>query len=143
VKAYTLLLFALVSVAAHAQTTTIRVLVLNGHTGKPISNTGVSVFRDPRIGNGIQNQPSTDAGGVMTITAPIDGQVSATVNQYPTCAHVSKADRGKGRITFSVAEIISTGVVRRNDCSKRTAPPHPGELTLFVRPLNLWERLSN
>lgn len=35
-----------------------------------------------------------------------------------------------------------TGIVTANTCGKAVAKPESGELTIFVRPLNFWERMN-
>ena len=39
-------------------------------------------------------------------------------------------------------EVMRRGVVTANTCGKPTATPIPGQITIFVRPLNFWERLN-
>jgi hypothetical protein len=137
-------LCATISTMALSQTAVVQIRVLNGHNGKPIAHEGVSVrFEPPPVPRGIENQPTTDTNGVLPVAAPVRAGLIASVNQYPTCRHVPKADRTKGPITFPVEQIVTAGVVEENSCSHRTVPPTPGELTLFVRPLHWWERLSD
>jgi len=38
-------------------------------------------------------------------------------------------------------QLMQRGLVSANTCGKATVSPRPGELIIFVRPLNLWERL--
>ncbi len=40
---------------------------------------------------------------------------------------------------FSTKQLIQQGIVTPNTCGKATASPKPGELIIFVRPLNFWE----
>ena len=131
------------STVALSQTAAVQIRVLNGHNGKPIAHEGVGVRFEPLVPHGIENQPSTDPNGTLMVNAPIHARMNATVNYYPTCRHVPKADRTKGPITFPVEQVVTKGVVEKNNCSHLTAPPTPGELTLFVRPLHWWERLSD
>jgi hypothetical protein len=120
----------------------LNIRVLDGHTGKPVVNVGV--FAVVRPGPHFPSkEPVTDAHGLITVSATPGAQVQAIVNQYPTCRVIAKRDRVYGPILDSVDEIEQTGVVQRNHCSKHTAQPTPGELTLFVRPLHWWERLSD
>jgi hypothetical protein len=39
-------------------------------------------------------------------------------------------------------ELMQTGVVTANACGKFAASPVPGQLIIFVRPLNLWGCIS-
>jgi hypothetical protein len=43
---------------------------------------------------------------------------------------------------FSMEKLIQEGIVTPNSCGKATASPKPGELVIFVRPLNWWEKLK-
>lgn len=45
-------------------------------------------------------------------------------------------------MTFSTKKILESGVVTPNACGKAKASPKPGEIVLFVRPLNFWEKLK-
>ena len=129
---------------AQEPTVTIRIRALNGHTGKPIAHVGIfpvilpAMPRNPVIGPA----PRSDDSGSITMIVPADRNINATVGYYPTCRHVPEADRHHGLIVFPISQIVSTGFVETNNCCKRTVPPIPGELTLFVRPLHWWERLS-
>jgi hypothetical protein len=133
----------LAPVCAQAQTQQVRIRILNGHTGKPVVHTGVFSRIEPVRRSPEQKMPVTDGNGLVTIEVPSQGRVNAIAGTYPTCRHVAKADRRNGPIMFPVGQIVSTGVVESNNCSKKTVPPTPGELTLFVRPLHWWERLSD
>ncbi|MBE7182672.1 MAG: hypothetical protein INR71_15945, partial [Terriglobus roseus] len=44
---------------------------------------------------------------------------------------------------FSVAAILSTGVVAQNQCGKTTESPTPGQLTLYFRTMNVLERITD
>jgi hypothetical protein len=43
---------------------------------------------------------------------------------------------------ISPKQLLQQGIVWPNTCGKATASPTPGELIIFVRPLNLWEILK-
>lgn len=139
------LLCPCIALASHvlAQTAPVTIQVLNGHNGKPVAHRSVSVRIEPLVLDNIRYLPTTDANGVLTVQAPLQAGINAIVTEFPTCRHVPKADRTKGPITFPVHQVLSSGVVEANNCSHRTVPPTPGQLTLFVRPLHWWERLSD
>jgi hypothetical protein len=42
---------------------------------------------------------------------------------------------------FSMKEVIEKGIVTPNACGKATATPTPGQVLIFVRPLNFWEKM--
>jgi hypothetical protein len=43
---------------------------------------------------------------------------------------------------FPTQKVLEQGIVTTNTCGKATAPPKPGEIIIFVRPLTFWERLK-
>jgi hypothetical protein len=43
---------------------------------------------------------------------------------------------------ISSKQLLQQGIVWPNTCGKAVASPKPGELVIFVRPLNLWERMK-
>jgi hypothetical protein len=133
-----------VSIATlNAQSTTIRIRFLDGHTGKSVvhANSFIGVYPlQPHRG---PIELVADANGEVNITVPTDSRVNSTVSEYPTCRHVAKAARTKGPVTFPVEKIFSSGIVDANNCSHFTTQPIPGELVLFVRPLHWRERLSD
>jgi hypothetical protein len=44
--------------------------------------------------------------------------------------------------TYSIKEILRSGIASANTCGKFRAKPKPGELIFFVRPRSFWERLK-
>ncbi len=141
-RAWMLVLF-LGSTLATARAQQIHLRIINGHSGKPVVNATVITLITPGPAHPVANLPTTDANGLTTLSVPVDGRVSAVVTSYPTCRHVAKVDRTRSPISFSISQVESSGIVEMNNCSKQIAPPTPGELTLFVRPLHWWERLSD
>ena len=128
---------------AHGQAVTVRIRVLNGRTGKPIAQHWVSPRIEPPRPHAPKHASTTDINGIVALTVPLHTGLNAIVGEYPTCRYVPKADRAEGPLTFPVDQILATGVVEANSCSHRTVAPTPGELTLFVRPLHWWDRLSD
>ena len=43
---------------------------------------------------------------------------------------------------YATEDWTRTGIATANTCVKTVAKPQPGELTIFVRPLTFWEKLS-
>ncbi len=79
----------------------------------------------------------------VLIATGLFASANAIVRTHPTCRQVAKADRTSPPVTFPVDEIVTRGMVEKNSCSQVNVAPTPGELTLFVRPLHLWEHLSD
>jgi hypothetical protein len=44
-------------------------------------------------------------------------------------------------LLYPVSTIIASGLVAKNNCSKRTTAAKPGELVIFIRPVTWWEKL--
>jgi hypothetical protein len=40
---------------------------------------------------------------------------------------------------YPVSTIVTSGLVAKNNCSRRTAKAKPGELVIFIRPVTWWE----
>ncbi|MGH9534767.1 MAG: hypothetical protein ACRD2E_07915 [Terriglobales bacterium] len=146
----------------------IRILVLNGRTGKPITNECLNVFF-PRGGGGLL---AVDGRGVATLpiagtaraaspaaetrlcapvtprlAAPADGSFQVLGDYYVACQeysfpHPPKQVRpSKAFPNYSIRQILRTGVVASNTCGKARAKPKPGELIFFERPRTFWEKL--
>ncbi len=138
----------LTACAAHAQlqVSTLHIRVLNGRKGSPVKNASATMTVVPIGPYATPLERKTDAQGSfsMLVESDVKGdvQLRALVLRYPTCRYVPKADRKKPPMIYAVHDILTHGIVSDNRCSKRTVAPTPGELTLFVRPLHWWERLS-
>lgn len=61
---------------------------------------------------------------------------------YVTCQS-RKSDFSWLAVTeFLTKDLIERGIVTPNTCGKSSASQKPGKLIIFVRPLNLWEKLK-
>lgn len=121
---------------AQSASVTIRVLMLNAKTGRPVPNAGVNFFV-----KGVRNTPSygTNAEGIATIEVKPDDQVSPMTNWGFTCR---KHPEFTEPDYTSVEEILTRGVVIENTCGKARAEPIRGQITIFVRHLTFWEALK-
>ena len=45
-------------------------------------------------------------------------------------------------VSFPTQQVLEQGIVTANLCGKATALQHPGEVTVFARPLTWWERFK-
>jgi hypothetical protein len=145
--------FALAPIGLLAQTATIHVRVLDGRTGKNLSGMNlafVDYHSDP------DGKPHADLNGRMVVTTSTDGD-SYVANPdahgvlvfnglgingaWAPCTRQKLYDsntRTYGNEHFyPVATIIASGLVAKNDCSRKTATAKPGELVYLYSPCNL------
>lgn len=89
-----------------------------------------------------QNQPKScgDFGVAHPVVKYAD--TIRIVAGYAVCQPHTPGYSWLATMEFSTKQIVQQGVVTANVCSKATAPPKPGELTIFVRPLSWWEKLK-
>lgn len=148
---------AAVGTIGNAQT--LRVRLLDGRSGKPIANAAINVW----VGNHRKAAVpvSADRNGVvsMRLTDNADQvRVEGDLVDPPTFLYASEIRIQVGFVLCQAAqqkkfswlqitpyptgEWTRTGIVTTNTCGKAVAKLEPGELTLFVRPLNLGERMS-
>jgi hypothetical protein len=156
----------------HAQE--IRVKILNGRNGKPITNECLDVSLGPWHGADIV--APTDKSGVVVlhigendVTADTACQgwskqahraegtdtISVMGNYYVACQEYGKLAPGERPTpetsttvtkelipTYSIKEILQSGIASANTCGKVRGTAKPGELIFFVRPRGFLERLK-
>lgn len=127
---------------AQLQVASLRIRVLNGHNEKPVKLANLIVTETPLSPYNIPLEQRTDATGQSSLLVQSGIEIHTVVLRYPTCRRVAKADRKQPPLGYSTQQILLGGVVSENGCSKRSLPPTPGELILFVRPQHWWERMS-
>jgi hypothetical protein len=161
-----MLMFALVPLV-RAQD--IRIKVLDGRNGKPASQECLNISIG--TWHGADLVVETDKDGIALLQLGNDELVPQTACQgWPlrasakgiqsivvvsgssvTCQEYGKVAHGESvtldvqkRIipSYSIKEIMQSGVAAANTCGKTRAQPQPGELILFVRPFTLWEKLK-
>jgi len=144
------ILTVMVCCTAYMRGATIRILVLNGHNGRPITDERLNVRMtsdDPKVGYRVV--PTNDKG-VAIIEADENGALQIETNLYFDCRPFKKyvpsppynaSDILKARPTYHVGEIMSHGVVAPNICGKYGREPIPGEVILFARPVHRWEAI--
>jgi hypothetical protein len=126
---------------ARAQTS-IRVAVVDGNTGKPISNARVSVMIVRNFLGATVNAVN-DGDKYLVQVQPGDTLVLGNVtksdrswNEYKLCAAEQDS-----KPTYSAAVILSRGLQAPNNCNKRiTDTPVPGEVVFFVSRLSFLQR---
>jgi hypothetical protein len=132
----------LVLVPCAVAQTSIRVAVINGHTGKPVVGARVSVMI-VRNYQGATVNAAVDGDKYRVQVQPGDTLVLGKVtksdrswNEYGLCASEPNA-----KPTYSASVIITMGLQAPNNCDRRiTSTPLPGEIVFFVYRLSFWQR---
>ncbi len=143
---------------------TIQIKLVNGRNGSPLAGTCVNVWvgnerKDamaiPTDENGVARLRLTDKNsevdvhswkgcGSFGVTNPVvryDNSLRINAS-YVSCQPHSPDYSWLAITSFSTQEVIQQGIVTPNSCGKATASPKPGEVIMFVRPLNWWEKLK-
>lgn len=113
----------------------VRIRVLDGRSGHPISDEHVQVWFNSIKGPALDLPTDKDGYAALSLSQGVESLFIFTDFYYdcrPFRKNVSKP-------SYAVAEILKTGVVAENVCGKFTTEPKRGELTFFVRPLHWWE----
>jgi hypothetical protein len=156
------LLVAFLGMPVRAQE--IRIRVLNGRNGKPITHECLNVSLGPWHGADLLAPTNKDGVVVLHMGG---GTVSAEVPSGTRCVGGFPAratlPQGEDRITpasggndcqrfhkhqvntppsYSMQEILQHGVVAENTCGKVRAEAKPGELIFFLRPPTWLEKLK-
>jgi hypothetical protein len=151
------ILFVAAPIGVLAQTVTIHVRVLDGHTGKNLSGMYLA-FVDYRTDP--DGKIHADLNGRTPVTTSVDGDLYVAnpdvrgvlvfnglgnVNgDWVPCTRQKLYDSGTrtygNEHLYPVSTIVATGLVAKNSCSRRTATAKPGELVIFVRRATWWEK---
>lgn len=146
----------------------IRIKVLNGRNGRPVTNECVNVWLgDLSVGSGRSPAAEllipTDKDGLATLRLTRGAAHGVSYRRTTACNGGGQVDPTVGyaatigvsgdyyvacqahppdspMLPFSVEKILESGDVSANFCGKIEASPKPGELILFVRPMHWWER---
>lgn len=130
--------YPLALTAQRAATVSIIIKVLNGKTGKPVwrESPNIWIDKDALI------DPYTNLLGKAKI------KVSSNAAQLwitPDFGHECRwkdGDNSKMTVSYSIAEILRTGVVSQNFCGAGTIAPTPGVLVFYELP-STWRELWN
>lgn len=144
----------------------IRIRVLNGRTGKPITNECLNVWTG--TGRGAHLVAATNKEGLAvlhfadsevvaeaacqgwpaqaTADAGVDG-ITLSGNRYVACQEYARTTPGEPPVdplslmpSYSVKKVLESGMSTANTCGKFRTGAKPGELIFYVRPRSLWER---
>ena len=143
---------------------TIEIKLIDGRNGHPIANTCVNVWVGDERKDPLTIPTDTNGAARLRLTndhaeiktddrwkARGDFGVINPVVQYKdlfeiNVGYVVCEPHGTDFSWLEVKkiptrEVMQRGVVNANTCGKPTASPTPGQVTIFVRPLNFWEKL--
>jgi hypothetical protein len=158
-------LFILVSSGTVLRAQTIKIKLVNGKTGLPITNKCVNTWVGterkeamaiPLDKNGVARLYLTDKDSEVNVQnraqncgdfgvihpAVKNSDTLRIVAGYVVCEPHAADYSWLATMEFSTKQIIQQGIVIGNTCGKATASPSPGELLIFVRPLTWWEQLK-
>ena len=158
-------LLCIYSYATVLSAQTLAIKMMDGRNGHPVANTYVNVWvgdgrKDalaiPTDKNGIARlrltendaEVNTDdrwkgrgESGVINPVVKYEDFVKVNVG-YVVCEPHGTDFSWLEVKHFSTQQLLRQGVVTTNTCGKATASQKPGELIIFVRPLNFWEQLK-
>ena len=150
---------------------TIEIKLVNGRNGRPIAASCVNVGVGVGVGVGNERKKTiaipTDKDGIARLRLTdnddeIDirdrwkdcglfGVINPVVKYdnvlpinvgYVLCQSRTADNSWLAITDLSTKEVLLHGVVTANTCGKAIAPPKPGEVIIFVRPLSWWEKLK-
>lgn len=127
-------------------TTTIRILVLDGKTGRPIQNQEIFFDRKARLlSHAEEKNVRTNEEGRADAVVPASGDMlnPLLVDYRPCMKGVKEAGEKDKVLRLPVAKILSSGLVVPNSCGKVSHAATPGELVLFYREPNAFEKLTD
>lgn len=141
----------------------IRIKVLDGRNGRPISSECVNVslgsapdssFLIPTDKDGIalirlagkdtgenvrRHSSKCNGAAVLEPIAKYSDTIKVTGDYYIPC---QPHPPDSPFLSFSTKKVLLSGDVTENHCGRIEASPKPGELIFFVRPLHWWEGMK-
>jgi hypothetical protein len=127
------------SIALQAQSSqSVSIRLLDGKTGLSVkaSNFLVRVYHNDTVH---PEWVKINDDGSVVVTLPADAKeisVKATysmgMDTYVNCDAANESDKERN-IWYSIATILSTGIVAPDECAKTAFKPKPGEFLFFVR----------
>lgn len=160
-----LVLSTFASLCAPLLAQTIAIKLVNGKDGRPVAGGYVNVWVGgnqqmamaiPTNREGIAhlrlssngeeaNSQNTVKGSRETVMANPVARYADFIRVnvgYVLCQAGGSNYSWLARRQFLTKELVLQGIATPNTCGKAVASPIPGELVIFVRPLNFWERLK-
>jgi hypothetical protein len=118
---------------------TIVIRIINGKNGRPLPNQTLQVWVDhsDRPETWIQ----TDENGVGTLKiSPEASVIFVSVDSHVDCNSKKEPAPNPFRHWYAVSEILKSGLVAPNNCSKQSVDVKAREFVFFVRPPTLREK---
>ena len=143
----------------------IAVKLIDGRNGHPIANTclnvwvghqqkdalaiptdknGVAILRLTNNGAEVNTQDRwKDCGEFGVINPVVKFESTVRINVGYVLCQLPLSDYSWLKVKdISTEQLLRRGFVTSNTCGKTTVSPAPGEVAIFVRPLNFWEKLK-
>jgi hypothetical protein len=131
-----LLLLATLSLCAHAQSITVR--ILDGKTAAPVPNLQLSIYGTL----GGKALPVVFAGDAYTID--ITGQTTLRLGEFatksPNPVYFAPCQQRADVPFFDVKQIQASGIALPNNCSAKSYKALSGELVIFVHKIPWYDR---
>ena len=133
---------------------TIKILMLDSRTGKPITTSEFQIWTgesmsSAKTGGISPRYVKPDMAGLGEASFPLGANVFTVHAQYgPASWGYVNCDRVKDHGPFRehwypINEVLSTGIAAPNLCSKEKAVAAPGQFVFFVRPMSSSEKFRN
>jgi hypothetical protein len=125
----------------------ITIRILDSRTGNLITPTGILIRVDhQQTDHADWVQPNEDGSGKLTLQQDASMLTAhATYDQtmliYVNCDSTKDRPRPVDH-WYAISDILKSGVVAPNDCSRRTVQAKPGEFVFFVRRVNWREQMQ-
>lgn len=125
----------------HAEDVVVKIRLINGRNGKPITDENLNIFR---------NQPHfpvnqrADRSGVINLTIDRNSLVSFASNIQVNYHQPTDAEKSLHELQqYKVSNMMEHGISDTNTCSKKIkVEARPGEFVYFERPRTLWEWMA-
>jgi hypothetical protein len=161
-----LISLALISPAMSLSAQTLEIRLVDGRNGHPMVGTSSYVnvwvggerkeaIAIPTDGGGVArlrltlnprevNIPNSRNNGSIVVDHPVvKYDESFRINApYALCGPGGGSYSWLELKSFSTREVLDHGYVSANTCGKVAVSPQPGQVVLFVRPLNFWEKMK-
>ena|SRR5579872_4841112 len=135
--------FVIVSFCQLGRSQTITVRLIDGKSGKPLSNLHVVIFGIHEARPGIhkvrtlpivkeQDTYKVDVTGEEYLQFGAANSTTPRIVQFIPCQ--------KSTVSADVKEIQAVGSISLNSCSRKSYPVIRGELIIFVRKVSWWGR---
>ena len=129
--------FLLAAMLCPAQQSNVIIRFINAKNGQPIADKQVNVW----LGSDFSLH-DLDAKDEISLDAT--SAAPRTLRVMPDLLLDCRSSNGHSpsgdKITYSLDDILTKGMVGANVCGKATASPTPGVLVLFVRPMTASEK---